>query len=223
MALSSFDLVIFDCDGVLVDSEPLACRVLAAALVAAGFATTAEDCRDRFAGHALSSVVAAVEAEWGRSLPDDFLTELRRRDAEVFERELEAIPGVRRSVEGLGHRACVASSGGMLKIRHSLTVTGLIDLFEPHLFSAEQVDRGKPAPDLFLHAAAAMGADPARTLVIEDSPSGVAAGVAAGMTVLGFLGGSHVTPGWSARLTAAGAHACIRQMAALPGALARLG
>ena len=222
MTPAFFDLLIFDCDGVLVDSEVLACRVLADALGDAGYAIGADACRDRFTGRSLSSVVAEVEAEWGGALPGDFLTDLRRRDAEAFERELEAIPGVRPSVEALGRRACVASSGGMLKIRHSLTVTGLIDLFEPHLFSAEQVDRGKPAPDLFLHAAAAMAVEPARAVVVEDSPTGVAAGVAAGMTVIGFLGGSHVTRGWAAALTTAGARHCIRRMADLPEALARL-
>ncbi len=222
MPPSPIDLVIFDCDGVLVDSEVLAVQVLAELLSAAGYATTPAACRDRFTGRALSSVVAEVEAEWGRPLPASFLTDLRRRDAALFERELKAIPGARRSVEALGRRACVASSGGLLKVRHSLTVTGLIDLFEPHLFSAEQVANGKPAPDLFLHAAAAMRADPVRTVVVEDSPAGVAAGVAAGMTVIGFLGGSHVTPSWAGSLTAAGAHHCIRDLAALPSALARL-
>jgi HAD superfamily hydrolase (TIGR01509 family) len=211
-------LIIFDCDGVLVDSEPLANQVLAEFLTELGQPHTAAECQARYVGRSIPSIMTDIEAESGIELPADFHAELWRRDREAFAGRLQAIPGVAEVLRGLlaaGRRRCVASSSAPERIRNSLTVTGLIDYFEPHLYSALQVARGKPAPDLFLHAAAAMAADPADCTVIEDSLAGVTAGVAAGMRVIGFAGGGHCGPGHAERLTGAGAAAVFTDMASL--------
>lgn len=210
------ELIIFDCDGVLVDSEIVAARVLARELTAIGFRLSAADCIDRYTGISMASVVERVEAEWGQPLPLDFLERVRERDAAAFRAELRPVEGAREVLEILGHQRCVASSGRLEKMRLTLGLTGLLPLVEPHLFSAEMVARGKPAPDLFLHAAAAMGSEPAHCVVIEDSQAGVQAGVAAGMRVLGFAGGSHCRPGGHAALLAAGARQVFTRMAELP-------
>lgn len=200
--------VIFDCDGVLVDSELIASRELAAYLTDLGRPTTGQECRDNFTGLSLQSVAGKVKQSWGVTLPDDFVTDLRRRDVHAFERDLTAVPGVSDVLDALdaaGVRYCVASSGTPEKIHHSLNLTKLLDRFDGHLFSATQVGHGKPAPDLFLHAAASMGVAPKTCTVIEDSPAGVTAGKAAGMRVLGFTGGSHCGPGYSSGLKQADA------------------
>lgn len=213
------DLVIFDCDGVLVDSELLASRLLAEALAAEGYPVTAADCRIRFTGISIRSVIEIIEKERGMSLPADFEDRVRANDLAVFARELKAVPGIAQALARIPTAKCVASSGAPEKIRHSLTVTGLIGFFEPHLFSAHMVKRGKPAPDLFLFAAAAMSADAALCMVIEDSVAGVAAARAAGMPVLGFAGGGHAGDGYGAMLKAAGAARVFDDMAELPALL----
>lgn len=210
--LNGIELVVFDCDGVLVDSEMLASTVLAEQLQDCGLSITADDCRQQFTGRSLSSVIDMVERQWLVKLPDDFLIKLRQRDVIVFEKELRPIAGVAEVLEGLSLPFCVASSGGLIKIRHSLTLTGLINHFEPHIFSAEQVAKGKPAPDLFIHAARTMGVAPEKCLVIEDSVAGVTAAIAAGMMVLGFAGGSHITPETMTALQRAGAKEVIDNM-----------
>ncbi|WP_316975851.1 HAD family hydrolase [Shumkonia mesophila] len=213
------DLVIFDCDGVLVDSELLASRLLAEALAAEGYAVTEADCRARFTGISIRSVIEIIEAERGTPLPADFEDKVRANDLAVFARELKAVPGVAAALARIPTAKCVASSGAPEKIRHSLTVTGLIDFFAPHLFSAHMVRRGKPAPDLFLFAAAKMGVEAARCVVVEDSAAGVAAAGAAGMPVLGFAGGGHAGDGYAAMLKATGAARVFDDMAELPALL----
>ena len=211
-------LILFDCDGVLVDSEPLANEVLAAFLTELGLPHTAHDCQARYVGRSIPSIIADIEGESDIKLPKDFHAELWRRDKEAFAGRLRAIPGVKDVLAGLDAKArprCVASSSAPERIRNSLTVTGLIDYFEPHLFSAMQVARGKPAPDLFELAAETMGFDPADCTVIEDSLAGVQAGLAAGMRVIGFAGGGHCGPGHAERLLAAGATAAFSDMARL--------
>ncbi len=217
------DLVIFDCDGVLVDSELLASRLLAEALAAEGHAVTAADCRARFTGISIRSVIEIIEEERGIPLPADFEDRVRANDLAVFARDLKAVPGVTQALAQIATAKCVASSGAPEKIRRSLTVTGLIGFFEPHLFSAHMVKRGKPAPDLFLFAAAAMGADAARCVVVEDSAAGVAAARAAGMSVLGFAGGGHAGDGYGTMLMAAGATRVFDDMAELPALLQGVG
>lgn len=216
-------LLMFDCDGVLVDSELLGNRALAAALAECGYAITPEECRRRFLGMALPSVFKTVGEEMGAALPDDIEARIRARDNETFGRELRAIDGIHQVLDSLDGPRCVASSGSMDKMRFTLRHTGLWGRFAPHIFSARMVGRGKPAPDLFLHAAKEMGAAPGDCVVVEDSISGVQAGMAAGMTVLGFTGGSHCGPEHGAGLTQAGARAVFADMRGLPDVLRDLG
>lgn len=213
-------VVIFDCDGVLVDSELIASRELAAYLSELGRATSAEDCREAFTGLSIKAVGEKVHADWGLKLPDDFVAQLRARDAIAFERDLKAIPGVEKVLDILDQTRVlygVASSGTPEKIRHSLEITQLIGRFGDHLYSASQVAHGKPAPDLFLYAAQSMGVDPSTCVVIEDSPAGVEGAKAAGMRVIGFTGGSHCGPRYADKLSAA--DHVIEHMRSLPAAL----
>ena len=209
-------LVIFDCDGVLVDSEVVAARVLARELSAIGFPLTADDCLARYTGISMASVVERIQEEWGWPVPDGFLERVRAADAEAFRAELRPVAGVREVVRALAQPKCVASSGRLAKMRLTLSLTGLLPFFAPNLFSAEMVGRGKPAPDLFLFAAERMNSAPARCVVVEDSREGVRAAVAAGMRVLGFAGGSHCAPGHDALLGAAGSSLVFTRMAELP-------
>ena len=184
-------LVIFDCDGVLVDTEPVSNAVMSAALAHYGIAISADDCRQRFVGRTIEAVQAAVEAEIGRSLDADWPDRVRRQTEAAFDRGVQPIAGIEAAiaaVKGAHLPYCVASSGKFSKMRKSLGTARLLPHFEDVLFSAEQVQRGKPSPDLFLFAAERMGADPAACVVIEDSVPGVQAGLAAGMRVLAFAG-----------------------------------
>lgn len=188
------DLVIFDCDGVLVDSEVLSCGTLATLMSVQGVLTTPQEALTRFLGRSTAAIAEDFTARTGRPLPADFLPTFRMLVAERMRCELTAIPGVAQVLADLtaaGVPFCLASSSERERIDLALTVTGLAPYFEGRVFNAAMVARGKPAPDLFLHAAAALGADPARCLVIEDSPAGVEAGLAAGMAVWGFIGGGH--------------------------------
>ncbi len=208
-----FELVIFDCDGVLVDSEPISNRLLAEHLTAAGFATSTEDSFERYMGGSFASMLDDVRSRFGREVPAGFADRYHADLYATFDAELEAIAGVEELLDGLGVATCVASSGAPDRIRHVLELTGLLARFEGRIFSAVEVEHGKPAPDLFLHAAAVMGAAPRACAVVEDSPKGVAAGVAAGMTVFGYAGR---TP--AARL--AGASHVISDLRELPALLA---
>lgn len=211
-------LIIFDCDGVLVDSEPLANQVLAEYLSELGLPHTAAECQARYVGRSIPSIMVDIETESGLALPADFHAELWRRDRVAFAGRLQAINGVAAQLDALataGRPRCVASSSAPERIRNSLTVTGLIGYFDAHLFSALEVEHGKPAPDLFLHAAGRMGFQPAACVVIEDSVAGITAGRRAGMRVLGFTGGGHCDAGHGARLADAGADAVFGDMAAL--------
>jgi HAD superfamily hydrolase (TIGR01509 family) len=184
-----FDLIVFDCDGVLVDSEPISNEVLAGLLTAAGVPTTTEESLERYMGGSMGAVVADAERRLGGRLPDGLIEDYYARCAAAFDARLTAVPGIEAALDALGPIAiCVASSGRHAKIRHSLGLTGLLPRFDGRIFSAHDVARGKPEPDLFLHAAARMGADPARCAVIEDAPVGIAAALAAGMAPFGYTG-----------------------------------
>lgn len=221
MNASPFDLVIFDCDGVLVDSEALACVVHADVLTQHGYAITADEVHARFLGRSAREARLEVERELGRALPDTYVEHLRSTIDRVFDASLKPVAHIADALSGLSQRVCVASSGTPTRIRRSLGTAGLLELFAPHLFSAMQVERGKPAPDLFLFAAAQMDTPPARCVVIEDSVPGVTAARAAEMTVIGFTGGSHCRPADPGRLREAGAHAVIDDMRALPDLIAQ--
>lgn len=187
-------LVIFDCDGVLVDSEGLSTGLLAEMLRAEGLSISLAESRRTFQGLLLAEVFAAAAAKLGRPLPADLPDRFEQERSVLFERELQAVPGAAEAVarvRAAGVEVCVASQGKPEKIRLSLQLTGLERLFDPDaLFSAYEVPRGKPHPDLFLHAAASMGAPPAGCVVVEDTPSGVIGAVAAGMRVLGYAADS---------------------------------
>jgi HAD superfamily hydrolase (TIGR01509 family) len=221
MAAADPRLVIFDCDGVLIDSEMIACRADAALLSELGFATTVEDVLDRYVGLSARVMIADIEARHSRPLPADFAQRLRARIEAAFERELAPMAGVEALLAALTVPRCVASSSSLPRLAHALALVGLDGHFAPHIFSTTQVERGKPAPDLFLFAARAMGSAPSDCLVVEDSVAGVQAGVAAGMRVIGFAGGSHCRDGHAARLAAAGAATIagsMRELAPLLGA-----
>ena len=217
------DLVIFDCDGVLVDSEVISCRVHATVLTRNGYPITTEQVHDRFLGRSLRDSSLEVEAEIGRSLPDDFDVQVKRELFNAFTATLQAMPHIDDALTAITQAVCVASSGPPDKIRHSLTHVALYDRFSPNIYSAVQVERGKPEPDLFLFAAERMGVSPARCLVIEDSIPGVTGARAAGMTVLGFHGGSHCGVGYCNRLRKAGASVTFDDMRQLPGLIAQIG
>jgi HAD superfamily hydrolase (TIGR01509 family) len=216
---ASVDLVIFDCDGVLIDSEIIACAVEARLLTDIGYPMTTEEVVRRFAGIADRDMISAIEKDWGRPLPEDYRVRRRALIRDACERELRAVPGVADVVGRLSKRICVASSSTPAWLNHTLGLVGLHERFAPNIFSASMVERGKPAPDIFLYAAERMGAAPARCLVIEDSAPGVKAGKAAGMTVFGFVGASHCGPDHGERLRQAGADAIYAEMASLGAAL----
>lgn len=208
--------IIFDCDGVLVDSEIVANRVLAALLSRHGYPLTVEECMARFVGRTIPGVIETV-ADDGVDLPEDFEAQLRTRDREAFARELKAVAGVDQALHSLAGRAkCVASSGSPEKIRENLKLTGLLGHFDPYLFSAHDVAKPKPAPDIFLMAASRMGAEPATCTVIEDTPLGVEGAKRAGMRALGFIGGAHRKPSDEAILRQAGADLVFSDMTQLP-------
>jgi HAD superfamily hydrolase (TIGR01509 family) len=211
-------LLIFDCDGVLVDSEPLSCRIDAETLTECGVPYTAEEVARDFTGVSIKDQIARIEMERGIRLPDDFTERLNRTLFQRFETDLKPIDGVRDAILSLPFPRCVASSSIPERIALSLRVTGLADLFD-NIFSSTQVARGKPAPDLFLHAASRMNTLPEECLVIEDSIAGVQAARAAGMRVIGFVGGSHCGPGHAEKLRQAGAPVIIERMSDLPAAV----
>lgn len=216
-----YDLLIFDCDGVLIDSESIVCRVEVEAFAEIGYELELERFVQRFVGKSARDGRALIEAELGRKLPAGFEAESARRVAEAFARELKPVSGVAEALAALPTRKCVASSSLPERLAYTLRLTGLATWFGDAVFSVTMVARGKPAPDLFLHAAAAMGADPGRCLVIEDSAPGVAAAKAAGMTAFGFTGASHCRPGHDARLAAAGADVTFADMRELPRLIPR--
>jgi HAD superfamily hydrolase (TIGR01509 family) len=211
-----FDLIIYDCDGVLVDSEVISCRAHAEILTRHGYPITPDEVLKRFLGVSDREARMTVEAELGRDLPADFEAQMKQAALRRYADELGAIPHVEDAIAGIALAKCVASSGTPEKIRHGLSCAGLYDRLAPHIFSATQVARGKPAPDLFLFAAEQMNVEPSRCLVIEDSVPGVTGGRAADMTVLGFHGGSHCPPGHAELLRAAGAAMTFGDMRQLP-------
>ena len=215
-------LLIFDCDGVLVDSELLANAALAELMSALGHAMTTGQASETFAGRRLSDVLARAETLLARPIPADLGEQAGKRMLARFRRELRAVAGVREAIAALPFPRCVASSSTRERITLSLEVTGLAPLFGANVFSADQVKRGKPAPDLFLAAAHALGAAPAHCIVIEDSPLGIEAALAAGMQAIGFAGASHATDGLAEKLARAGAAIVIRAMSDLPAAVQRL-
>ena len=200
-------LIVFDFDGVVADSEVLANTVLAEFVTELGVPMTLDDSLRTFVGKRLADVLASIGELTGRPMEDVSVDEFWRRTLARFRRDLQPIDGVREYLAATaGTPRCIASSSTPERLDACLDILALADAFGPHVYSATHVPRGKPHPDLFLHAAARFGVAPADAIVIEDSESGVRAGVTAGMTTIGFLGASHIRAGHAARLRAAGAH-----------------
>ena len=207
--------VIFDCDGVLVDSEPVGNRVLAELITELGIPTTTEQSIATYMGRSMASCLAMLEERLGEPPPADFADRYRAGVEAGWRAELRPVPGIEAALDAIDLPTCVASSGDHDRMRLTLGLTGLWDRFAGRIFSAYEVERGKPAPDLFLHAADRMGFDPASTAVVEDTVPGVTAGRAAGMRVLAF---ARLVP--AADLAAAGGEV-FDDMADLPALLAR--
>jgi HAD superfamily hydrolase (TIGR01509 family) len=212
-------LLIFDCDGVLVDSETIANATLAELMTSLGHAMSTEDSIRIFGGRSLKDVLATAAELLGGEIPAETSARYGEQLFARFRTELEPVHGVRKAIEALPHRRCVASSSHPDRLRLSLEVTGLAPLFGDRVFSATQVARGKPAPDLFRFAAESMGHATADCIVIEDSPRGIEAARAAGMRVIGFAGASHATDVLAHQLHGAGADRVIRAMSDLPSSL----
>lgn len=198
-------LIIFDCDGVLIDSELIACQSSATCLAEVGIPITVDDIVERYVGIGTTAMFADLEANSGMSLPPGFAEKVRLQLMSRFDSELVAMPGIKAALSAIKSPVCVASSSTPERLQHTLSLVGLFNRFDPHIFSATQVRRGKPAPDLFLFVAGQMGVEPRTCLVVEDSVAGVRAAVDAGMRVIGFTGGSHCRPGHFERLRQAGA------------------
>jgi beta-phosphoglucomutase-like phosphatase (HAD superfamily) len=215
-------LVIFDCNGVLVDSEPIAAAVLADAFKCIGIALTADTILRRFQGRRPSDIFTAVSAATKIPIPSKFPGEVATETLRRLRNELRAVAHAGHALTWIRGPKAVASSSSPERIRVSLEATGLIRFFETRLYSASSVHKGKPAADLFLLAAARNEVDPAQCIVVEDSSPGIAAAAAAGMTPIGFVGGSDMPGQLAAELTARGARAVVADMRALKGAITDL-
>jgi HAD superfamily hydrolase (TIGR01509 family) len=215
-------VIIFDCNGVLVDSEPIAMSVAATELQRVGLQVTPEIVARYFTGRRPLDMFADVEAATGIRLPAGFAAEVASRTLERLQIELRSMPHVVHALTWLRGPKAVASSSPIDRVRMSLDCTDLLRFFENNVFSASSVVRGKPAPDLFLHVAQSVGIVPKDCIVVEDSPAGVTAAVAAGMTAIGFVGGGHAPLNLGSHLTAAGAKMVIADMRALKGTVVAL-
>lgn len=215
----SFDLVIFDCDGVLVDSEMLSCESISAALADHGIEMSVAECHEHFVGVTLAHARAYVMERFKCDLPESLPEDIRARDRVIFKDRLQAVSGIHEALAALPVARCVASNGKMDKMRFTLGLTGLYDKLDPNIFSAEMVARGKPEPDLYLFAAEKMGVEPSRCVVVEDSLVGITAAHRAGMRVLAFAGATHGGDAHLKALHDSPALLVFDDMAALPNIL----
>ena len=207
MRKNRFGLVIFDCDGVLVDSEPITNRIFARMLNELGLRISLEDMFERFVGRSMPQCLEIITKLLGRPVPQQFIEEYHTRSAAALQAELKAVPDIETVLAAMRIPFCVASSGTHEKMQTTLGVTGLLPQFRGKMYSVTEVAQSKPFPDVFLHAARQQGVMPADCAVIEDTPTGVRAGVAAGMTVFGYCA---LTP--KQRLVEAGAHHTFERM-----------
>ena len=212
--MDQFDLVIFDCDGVLVDSERITNSVFAEMLNEMGLPVTLEDMFDTFVGKSMATCLEIIQQKLGKPVPDNFVIEYRQRTNKALEENLKPVKGIHEVLAKLKLPCCVASNGVQEMIRIKLGITGLSRYFEKKIFSITEVARGKPYPDIFLYAAKKMEVHPKRCVVVEDTPTGVKAGFTAGMTVFGYAEISH--PG---QLREAGASVVFNDMKLLPNLL----
>jgi len=210
MNIRRFALVIFDCDGVLVDSELITNRIFAGMLNELGIPVTLEDMFEQFVGRSMAACLEKIAGLLGRPVPEEFVHQYQLRTTAALKSDLEVVPGIESVLDEMSIPYCVASSGSHEKMQTTLGITGLLPRFQGKIFSVTDVARGKPFPDVFLYAAAQSGASPSQCAVVEDTPTGVAAGVAAGMTVYGYCA---LTP--RHRLRDAGAHYTFDSMSKL--------
>ncbi|WP_028035530.1 HAD family phosphatase [Chelativorans sp. J32] len=222
--MSQLDLVIFDCDGVLVDSEIVAARVEAEMLREAGYDISAEELAERYSGLTFKDIMMHIEKEAQMLFQASLIEHAEARVDERLRAEVKAIPGVAEAISSLSVKRCICSNSREERIEAMLRRTNLARFFEDVIFSSFAIPtkRPKPAPDVFLYAAEQMGADPAKTIVIEDSVHGIAGAKAAGMRVIGFTGASHSHPRHASMLMEAGAETTISRMADLKATLAAL-
>ena len=209
--MRQFELIIFDCDGVLVDSERITNTVFAQMLNELGLNLTLEDMFNKFVGNSMTTCLEMIQGMLGKSIPKTFVGEYKVRTKKALESELQAVEGIKDALDRLNLPYCVASSGDREKMQTTLGITNLLSYFEDKLFSVTEVANGKPHPDIFLYAAEKMGFKPEKCVVVEDTPIGVKGGVAAGMTVFGYA--KLMKP---EKLTAAGAHIIFDEMKLLP-------
>lgn len=215
-------LIIFDCDGTLIDSEGIACSVCADALTGLGVPYTTALFAARYAGMSARQTWERITRQYGVTLPEGFNAAINAEIHRRLDDGVLPVEGVREAVQAIGAPRCVASSTGLVQLRKNLATAGLIDLFGEDVFSASQVRRSKPAPDVFLYAASQMGADPSETLVVEDTVAGVTAARRAGMRAIGFIGANHAGEGMEARLAEAGAVVVIHHMRDLAGTVEKV-
>jgi HAD superfamily hydrolase (TIGR01509 family) len=213
-----FALVIFDCDGVLVDSEVITSRIFAKMLNDLGVPVTVEETFEKFVGRSMAQCLQMIAGMLGREVPQDFEQQYQLRITAALNSELKAVAGIAAALEAIRTPYCVASNGSREKMQTTLGITGLLPKFKDKMFSVSEVSRGKPYPDIFLYAASQFGVAPSACVVVEDTPTGVAAGVAAGMTVWGYC--AHMP---ARRLIDAGAHRTFDRMSALPDLIANRG
>lgn len=223
MSTRPLPAVLFDCDGVLIDSEAIACRVELAILGEIGHPITLAEFQRRFVGTSRRFSLDGLAADWGKPLPADYGDRVRDRLDDVFRTELRAVDGMVDLVGRLRGRCAVASSSSLRRLNLTLGLTGYAPLLADRVFSAEQVRHGKPAPDLFLFAAARLGVAPENCIVVEDSPYGIMAARAAGMRAVGFTAGAHCGADHGDRLRAVGADQITANAAALAAVVDRAG
>ncbi|MBD8649644.1 HAD family hydrolase [Rhizobium sp. CFBP 13726] len=223
--MSGFDLIIFDCDGVLVDSEIIAAQVESRLLTEAGYPISVEEMGERFAGMTWKNILLQVEQEADIPLSASLLDKSEKLLDQRLERSVKIIEGVKFALARLTTQRCICSNSSSQRLDMMLTKVGLKPYFENHIYSAKDLgpDRVKPKPDIFLHGAKQFGVEPDRCLVIEDSTHGVHGARTAGMRVVGFTGASHTYPSHADRLTDAGAETVISRMSDLPAVIAALG
>lgn len=216
--MAGFDLIIFDCDGVLVDSEIIAAQVESKLLTEAGYPIEADDLAERFAGMSWKDMLMTVEKEANVPLQASLLESTEKLLDDKLARSVKGIADVSYAVARIDLPRCICSNSSSKRLKSMLKRAGTYELFAPNIFSAKDVGerRAKPAPDVFLHAAKSLDADPANTLVIEDSAHGIEGAKAAGMRVIGFTGASHTYPSHADRLTEAGAETVINRLVDLP-------
>ncbi|MCO6186818.1 HAD family hydrolase [Rhizobium sp. L1K21] len=222
--MSGFDLIIFDCDGVLVDSEIIAAQVESKLLRDAGYTISAEEMGERFSGMTWKNILMAIEAEADIPLSASLLDKSEALLDQRLARDVRDIEGVKFALSRLTQPRCICSNSSSQRLDMMLTKTGLKPYFDPHVYSAKDLgaDRVKPKPDIFLHAAEEMNVKPQNVIVIEDSVHGIEGARSAGMRVIGFTGGSHTYPSHSDKLTEAGAETVISRMVDLPPVIGAL-